>query len=399
MKAMGVFISWSGEISPSHELAKALDKWIPNVIQHVDCYLSSRDNVAGTPWFENMIKELGGNNVGLVCLSSENLESRWIHFEAGAIAIKTGKTRLCPLVIDVKKSDVPPPLFMFQIKTLNKEDMLSVIEMINDDCGENRLTEEKLKPAFEIWWTQLEPVLENIKAMKRSTHTLGFAAITSDVEYPVGTNIGAISWISRFRDLRILIINEAGSDYSDIDLILRPDVPVASIGQVSNLPDVTFSPVADNTFSQELFVSATRKRVVNLLVLIASDGGYRVVRKSLPHKSKLEITFATAEIIDFPKPGVSQTPRPDFGIFDRDYALKVEMKDNETKAITNNWYGRGSDANGRIEEVYKTATPLAKTVQISGRYKVDQEYLPISTKIDAKDVIGDILRERFGLTN
>jgi hypothetical protein len=86
---MGVFISWSDENSPSHELAKALDDWIPSVVQHVDCYLSSKDTVAGTLWSEKIMKELGSNNVGIVCLYAGNLANPWIHFEAGNQPIKS----------------------------------------------------------------------------------------------------------------------------------------------------------------------------------------------------------------------------------------------------------------------------------------------------------------------
>jgi hypothetical protein len=227
-----------------------------------------------------------------------------------------------------------------------------------------------------------------------SAHPLGFMAITSNVEYPAGTRIGGIAWGSRFNDLRILVVNETELEFSDIDLVLRPNVPVAGIGQVSNLPNVTFSPVADPVFTQELFVGETRKRIVNPLVLAASDGGYRVLCKSLPRKSKLELTMATAEIIDFPKAGASRTPRPDGGIFDRDYVIKVEMKNNDTKVITNNWYGHGA-----IEEIYKATRPIPSVVQINGHCRVDEEDLTISQQIDAKDVIGDFLRGKFGQSN
>jgi hypothetical protein len=166
---MGVFISWSDENSPSHELAKALDEWIPSVVQHVDCYLSSKDTVAGTLWSEKMMKELSGNNIGIVCLYTGNLANQWIHFEAGAIAAKTGQARLCPLLIDLKKSSVPPPLGMFQVKTLDKEEMFSVMQMINDAGEDQGLPSEMLRNSFDVWWEKLEPRIQDIKSRKLST--------------------------------------------------------------------------------------------------------------------------------------------------------------------------------------------------------------------------------------
>jgi hypothetical protein len=91
-----------------------------------------------------------------------------------------------------------------------------------------------------------------------------------------------------------------------------------------------------------------------------------------PAQSRLEITMATAAIDDFPK--------PDMHIFDRGYVLKTETGNH-----SNYWYGYGTDANGRIEEVYKTGKPLAKTVQINGHYTFDEEASTISQKIDLKN--------------
>lgn len=57
-------------------------------------------------------------------------------------------------------------------------------------------------------------------------------AIANDGNYPSGTNIGGIDWSDRFVDLRVVITNETASDYRDLDLTLKPDRPVAEIGQL-----------------------------------------------------------------------------------------------------------------------------------------------------------------------
>jgi hypothetical protein len=115
-----------------------------------------------------LIKQLGTHNVGLICLSAENLGNPWIHFEAGALASRAEKTRVCPLLIDLKKESVPPPLSMFQFKTLEKDDVFTVFEMINEDGGDRRLKPDELREAFENWWPKLEEDIMRIKSMKSS---------------------------------------------------------------------------------------------------------------------------------------------------------------------------------------------------------------------------------------
>jgi hypothetical protein len=223
--------------------------------------------------------------------------------------------------------------------------------------------------------------------IKRYWHQSEFAVIaaTSVAEYPPGTVIGQIPWSPRFTDLRVSIFNNSLTDWHDIDLTLRPDVSVAAIGQITNVPDVSFSVAADQTMRQELVIGSSGKRVVNPLVLIASTGGYRVQCKKLARQGRIEIVMAIAEIPEFDKPPQPQQPRPDFGVFDRDYVLRL----NSTKS--SDWYGHGSDENGRIEEVFAERRPVPRTVQLEGRYSTPQGEQTVSQRLDVRDFIGDAI--------
>src|SRR6202142_1072834 len=212
-------------------------------------------------------------------------------------------------------------------------------------------------------------------------------AMVNDGNYPSGTNIGGIDWSPRFSDLRIVVMNASDSDYNDLDLTLQPDVSVAAIGQISNLPDVSFSPVADPTYSITFVDGATKRQTAIPLVLVSSDGGYRVRCVLLPRKRKLEIIMAVGEIIDFPKPGKGNPA----GVLKKDYVLRIGLKDNQTQKDTGNWYGYGRDGPKKIEEIYKENKPIPKAVQIDGAYTVDGELETVSQKIDAKDIVGDFL--------
>ena len=51
----------------------------PRIVTQVG---SHKDNYAGGLWDHIITSELESTNFGLVCLTPDNLESRWIHFEA-----------------------------------------------------------------------------------------------------------------------------------------------------------------------------------------------------------------------------------------------------------------------------------------------------------------------------
>jgi hypothetical protein len=57
---------------------------------------------------------------------------------------------------------------MYHIKTLEKEDIFSIMEMINQNVGDKPLSSEKLRTAFDVWWEKLKPRIEEIKSRKLS---------------------------------------------------------------------------------------------------------------------------------------------------------------------------------------------------------------------------------------
>src|ERR1051326_1201012 len=81
---MKVFISWSGPLS--QKLAAMLRVWLPSVIQVVKPYYSPDDINKGTRWAAEISKELEESQVGLLCITPDNLYSPWIMFEAGALS-------------------------------------------------------------------------------------------------------------------------------------------------------------------------------------------------------------------------------------------------------------------------------------------------------------------------
>lgn len=156
-----VFISWSGD--SSQKVAEALKEWIPSVIQAIDTWVSSLDIKPGSRWSDKIKSELEETSFGIICLTSDNLKSDWIHFEAGALAKSMkGDSEVCPYLFQVKKSQVTGPLSQFQMIEANKEETFKLLDSLNESLREEKLEKRTLEKTFEYMWKELESELNKI---------------------------------------------------------------------------------------------------------------------------------------------------------------------------------------------------------------------------------------------
>jgi hypothetical protein len=167
MRANNIFISWSGK--RSEWVAEALKDWLPTVIQTARPWLSTRDIEKGTRGLSEMNKALNGMGFGISCLTPENLDERWILFEAGALskAFDDDKARLWTyLLADLQYQDVVAPLSQFQHTKAEKEDTRKLIHSINNaiNAEEERLKESALNTIFDAMWPNLEKQLKTMPA-------------------------------------------------------------------------------------------------------------------------------------------------------------------------------------------------------------------------------------------
>ena len=214
----------------------------------------------------------------------------------------------------------------------------------------------------------------------------------SNVQYPPGTVLSGIHWNNRFTELRVFFYNNSSVDYHDLDFELIPDEPIAAIAQVTNLPDVSFFGPAIS-IQQQLNIGATGQQIGNPLVLIATNGGYRIRCKTLPRALNLEILLGTARIVDFPPPTGKASSKPDGGIFEENYSLRVAMK-NE-KIEWSNWYGRLLDAkkHENKDRYYQPQRVPPTKVKVDGRYKVNDEEKIVSGEFLIKNMVFDFFKK------
>ena len=161
---MQVFISWSG--TRSKMLAEFLQSWLSQVIQAVEPWISS-DMSKGIRWSPEISDRLEKSKVGIICLTKENKDEKWILFEAGALS-KTKDAYVCTLLINLVPTDLEQPLAQFQHTAATKEDIKKLMLTINkavSDSKEKSLADNILDRVFETYWPELEGKLKVIKSL------------------------------------------------------------------------------------------------------------------------------------------------------------------------------------------------------------------------------------------
>ncbi len=156
---MKVFISWSGELS--QRIAAVLDEYLPHFIQGIQTFFSPAI-MRGDRWLDSLYGELEENSFGIFCLTPEALPSLWMSYEAGAIASRTRKAKVVPLLFGLSVRDLQEtPYAPFMATPYNRREMLSLIRTINASM-QNPRDASVLERTFDAFWPQLDDRLRAI---------------------------------------------------------------------------------------------------------------------------------------------------------------------------------------------------------------------------------------------
>ena len=108
---MKVFISWSG--TRSKKTAALLHKWLPQIINEIEPWMSDNDLKAGGDWSQEIRGALDDAKFGIICVTPGNMKRSWLLFEAGALSrqVQDSPSRVAPFLVGFEsKSDLPMPL-------------------------------------------------------------------------------------------------------------------------------------------------------------------------------------------------------------------------------------------------------------------------------------------------
>jgi hypothetical protein len=126
------------------------------------------DNIdKGKRWREEVTRHLGTIRIGILCMTSDNIKSPWLNFEAGALSrLVENDSRVIPYLLALSPTDYPDPLAMFQSTTANKMGTRDLVRAINS-AMDVPVPDARLDATFSALWPALETKLDEAR---RSRH-------------------------------------------------------------------------------------------------------------------------------------------------------------------------------------------------------------------------------------
>lgn len=189
---MNTFICWS--LPRSKQIAEALREWLPHVLPGESFFLSS-DIEKGTLWFEAIRNQLQMADAAIICLTPDNVDSPWMHFEVGAIAGRKEESRILTYLFSVSPSDIRGPLAAFQSSMCTKDDTQKMVLALGRMC-------QKTAKHFDECWPALEIAISSIQSIRVPDLVPGFGAFLNFKTFREPLELCSDqSWVDRFSRL------------------------------------------------------------------------------------------------------------------------------------------------------------------------------------------------------
>jgi hypothetical protein len=170
--------------------------------------VSSEDIEPGARWNHVLSAELESSSFGIVCLVPENLNSPWVHFEAGAIAKSVADGRLIPIVHGVALNDIPGPLRQFQAVQCDEAGIGRLVRILNERT-ENPAAESTVEAAFRSSWPEFWRDIESVQLDR------GEVQVRSN---PAGDLSIRMGFLGAWRNEQIIIENQGDGSAEEIEV-------------------------------------------------------------------------------------------------------------------------------------------------------------------------------------
>jgi hypothetical protein len=154
-KSKGIFIGWSGPRSSS--VAQALKHWLRCLSLDIEPWVSTLDLRPGGRWWGELEAQLQVSEAGILCITPDNKNSPWLHFEAGALARSVNSRLIIPYAIDLDTAAILDPIGFFQGVAANRQ---GTFRMISELFASMKVEYDWDSNIFEVFWPLLERALD-----------------------------------------------------------------------------------------------------------------------------------------------------------------------------------------------------------------------------------------------
>lgn len=184
------FISWSGDESRS--VAEALKDFFAVVLPNPTLFVASKDLQAGEVWFTEIAEKLEACDIGVIVVTPQNINKPWLHFEAGALSKRVGRSAAIPLLCGVANGELAgTPLAQLQALTVSEANMRKLTSRLND-LLELGVSEGHIDSTFPVWWERYSNRIADPEIWK-GTSPKKAAPTTADLSVQISQVAAAIS--------------------------------------------------------------------------------------------------------------------------------------------------------------------------------------------------------------
>ena len=154
---MDVFITWAGR--PSQEIALILRDWLPKVTDGCSYFVSSEGLKPVKMWHGNLAEALQRSTFVIACITPDNRDSTWLHFESGCVLKDMKKDCLFPIWFEVEEID--QPLGAWQGGPYGKASVFGLVRQLRSDAG-HAVDSETLQSIIDEHWPKLNAKIQGI---------------------------------------------------------------------------------------------------------------------------------------------------------------------------------------------------------------------------------------------
>ncbi|NLX96912.1 MAG: hypothetical protein GXY83_12115 [Rhodopirellula sp.] len=119
-------------------MAEALHVFLSGTVKKAKPWMSDKDIYSGEAWLQTLRDHLQQASLAIICLTPENRDRPWLHFEAGLLSNSSSKaTPVCPYLFGLRASQIEYPMAQFQLSanTADEEQVFRILETVENRLG------------------------------------------------------------------------------------------------------------------------------------------------------------------------------------------------------------------------------------------------------------------------